>query len=130
MKTRIKQLIDEHVIHPLANALLTYITPALEGELKTMKDDLDLIKDKLDNLADEVRASKDRAAAVDARFEQLQKSIEDHPNVATDPRLASIAAEIESIRGDVAGIAPAPAETAAAVGSDSGSGSGGDDPQT
>jgi DNA anti-recombination protein RmuC len=129
MKTRIKKLIDEHVIQPLANALLTRITPAIEGGLRTMQDDLDLIKEKLDNLADEVRASKERAAAVDARFDKLQKSIDEHPNAGSDSRLAAIAAEIESIRGDVAGIAPAPAAATQAAADDSGSGSASSDTQ-
>jgi hypothetical protein len=130
MKTRIKELIDEHVIQPLANALLTRFTPALEGGLKTIMDELDLIKTQLDSLAADVRASKDRAAAVDARFDALQKSVEDHPNSESDPRLAAIAAEIESIRVDVAGIAPEPvAQPSTAISGNSGGSTAADDTQ-
>jgi hypothetical protein len=116
MKRRIKKLIDEHFIHPLATA----ITNRLEGGQKQIMDELDKLKTKIDELQDAVHASRGRADDVVTRLDALKKSIDDHPNAGGDPRIAALSTEVDGIVADVRLIAPAPP---VATTTDAGSGS-------
>lgn len=101
----IKQLIDEH-IHPLTLAI-TNGFDELKGVFQTMTDRLDTIKADLDGLKTDLRDARTRSDALGARLDALKKSVDEHPNVDTDPRLQAISDEIDSIRTDAAAIAPA-----------------------
>jgi len=90
MKTRIKKLIDEHVIQPLANA----ITNRLQKELTKIMDGITEVRNAVNDLKQGVA---DEHARIDARLDELTKKLEEKGDTHQDQELTDLAAEIRGV---------------------------------
>jgi Sec-independent protein translocase protein TatA len=90
MKTRIKQLIDEHVIQPLANAITTRLQEAFDKIMTAISEVRTAVNDLKQSVADE-------HARIDARLDNLTKQLEAKATEHDDSELTALAAEIRGV---------------------------------
>jgi uncharacterized phage infection (PIP) family protein YhgE len=110
MKTRIKKLIDEHVIQPLANALSTRTSQALEGGLKAIMEGLTKVKTAVN---EQKQGVANEHARIDARIDDLTKKLEARADTHEDAELLDLASELRGVTSGLSQFHPATTEAPA-----------------
>lgn len=100
MKTRIKKLIDEHVIHPLANL----ITKRLQEELEKIMTLTSEVKAAVDDLK---QAVVDEHARIDAEIDVITKKLEAKSAEHDDEELTEISSEVRALTAGLKAFHPA-----------------------